>query len=352
LIYIEFTLSQRKEEFYRGIVHALEFFGASPRALIFDNLKAAVLNGSGREACLHPEFLALCGYFCLQPIACQRRDPESKGIVEGGVRYVKHNALAGRSEELTRFEHYLALAPEWRDQVANVRMHETTRERPVDRFQRERSLLRALPAIPFDTDLVVPAVVNPHARIEFDGNRYSVPPRFVRQTITVRATRDEVRVLHEGQVVAQHVRCYQRGQLIVSSDHRLAALALRKRSRSTTLEHEFNALGLEARQFHLHLKSQPVKTGVHLRRLMGLARLYGTTELLAAIARALELATYDAAYVENLLLAERRRRELPTPTLLTPRRRELIDEIELEPTDPAIYDRFCNDTEEDSHGTT
>ena len=143
LIYIEFTLSQRKEEFYRGIVHALEFFGGSPRAIIFDNLKAAVLNGSGREACLHPEFLALCGYFCLQPIACERRDPESKGIVERGVRYVKQNALAGRAEELTRFEDYLALAPLWRDQVANVRMHETTRERPVDRFRQERSLLRA-----------------------------------------------------------------------------------------------------------------------------------------------------------------------------------------------------------------
>ena len=352
MIYIEFTLSQRKEEFYRGIVHALEFFGASPRAIIFDNLKAAVLNGSGRDACLHPEFLALCGYFCLQPIACERRDPESKGIVERGVRYVKHNALAGRAEELTRFEDYLALAPQWRDQVANVRMHETTRERPVDRFERERSLLRALPAIPFDTDEVVPAVVNPHARIEFDGNRYSVPPRFVRQPVTIRASRDDVRVLHEGQVVAQHVRCYERRQLIVLPDHRLAALALRKRSRSTAMEHEFDALGPEARQFHLHLKSQPVKTGVHLRRLMGLARLYGTAELLAAIARALELATYDAAYVENLLLAERRRRELPTPTLPTPRRRELIDEIELEPTDPAIYDRFCDDTEEDSDGTT
>ena len=111
LMYIEFTLSQRKEEFYRGMVHALEFFGGSPRAIIFDNLKAAVLNGSGREACFHPEFLALCGYFCLQPIACERRDPESKGIVEKGVRYVKQNALAGRAEELTRFEDYLALAP-------------------------------------------------------------------------------------------------------------------------------------------------------------------------------------------------------------------------------------------------
>src|SRR5271156_1239142 len=45
MIYIEFTLSQRKAEFYRCLVHALEFFGASPRAIIFDNLKTAVLNG-------------------------------------------------------------------------------------------------------------------------------------------------------------------------------------------------------------------------------------------------------------------------------------------------------------------
>jgi transposase len=350
LIYIEFTLSQRKAEFYRSLVHALKFFGASPRAIIFDNLKAAVINGSGRAACFHPEFLALCGYYCMQPIACERRDPESKGIVEASVRYVKRNALAGRSEELVRFEDYVAFAPRWRDGIANVRTHETTRERPVDRFQQERSLLRVLPRIPFDTDEIVPAVVSPQARIEFDGNRYSAPPQFVRRPVTIRANRDAVRLLHEGQVVAQHVRCYERRQLIVLPDHRLAALALRKRSRSTALEHEFDALGPEARQFHLCLKSKPVKTGVHLRRLMGLARLYGTAELLAAIARALELATYDAAYVENLLLAERRRRELPTPTLPTPRRRELIDEIELDPIDPAIYDRFCDDTEEDPHG--
>jgi transposase len=59
LLYIEFTLSQRKAEFYRGLVNALTFFGGSPRNLIFDNLKAAVLNGSGRSACLHPEFLAV-----------------------------------------------------------------------------------------------------------------------------------------------------------------------------------------------------------------------------------------------------------------------------------------------------
>jgi transposase len=53
MTYIEFTLSQRKAEFYRCLVHALEFFGASPRAIIVDNLKTAVINGSGRATRAH-----------------------------------------------------------------------------------------------------------------------------------------------------------------------------------------------------------------------------------------------------------------------------------------------------------
>ena len=103
-----------------------------------DNLKAAVLNGSGRHACLHPEFLALCGHYCMEPIACARRDPESKGIAEASVRYVKHNALQGRDEELTCWEDYPKFAPYWLDEVANVRVHHTTKERPVDRSEKER----------------------------------------------------------------------------------------------------------------------------------------------------------------------------------------------------------------------
>src|SRR5438477_6276882 len=218
LLYIEFTLSQRKAEFHRGLFNSLTFFGVSPRNLIFDNLKAAVLNGSGRHACFHPEFLALCGYFCMQPVACARRDPESKGVVEGSVRYVKRNALAGRTEQLLRFEDYLALAPYWRDQVANVRRHESTHERPIDRWEEEHVLLRPLPAIPFDTDEVVPAIVSPHARVAFDGNRYSTPPQFVRKPLTLRANRDELRLLHEGQLVALHVRSYERRQVLVLPD--------------------------------------------------------------------------------------------------------------------------------------
>jgi len=162
LCYIEFSLSQRKADFYRALVHALEFYQGSPRKVIFDNLKAAVTSGSGRYACLHPEFLALCGSFCMEPIACAARDPESKGTVEASVKYVKRNALAGRGEELLRWEDYQRFAPQWRDVVANVRLHATTKERPIDRFQKERGRLRPLPAVPFDTDEILPVLVTPH----------------------------------------------------------------------------------------------------------------------------------------------------------------------------------------------
>jgi hypothetical protein len=276
----------------------------------------------------------------------------TKGIVEGGVRYVKRNALAGRDDELATFADYVALAPRWRDGVANVRLHETTRERPLDRFERERPLLRPLPSVSFDTDEVVPRVVNTRAQVEFDGNRYSTPPDLARKTVMLRADESEVRVLYEGHVAARHARCYERRQSIALPEHRLAALERRKRSERTTLEQQFDDLGPEARQFHLQLKSRLVKTGTHLRRLLALVRLYGRQELTAAIVRASELQTYDAAYVENLLLAARRRRELPTPTLPCPRRRELIEDIELDPADPAVYDRFLNSSPEDSDGTT
>ena len=347
LCYIEFSLSQRKAEFYRAVVHALEFFQGSPRKIIFDNLKTAVTSGSGRNACLHPEFLALCGYFCLEPIACAARDPESKGTVEGHVGYVKHNALAGRDEELVTWEDYQRFAPQWRDRVANVRLHATTRERPLDRFQKERERLRPLPALPYDTDEIVSAVVSSHARVQFDGNRYSVPPALASKTVLLRAGAGTLRILDQGREVACHDRCYEKRRLQIHPDHKLAALKMRRRRQAGQREEEFDSLGPEAREFHLKLLTLPIKPTVHLRRLLGLVRLYGRQEVLAAVGLALQYQAYDAAYVETLLLQERRRRELPSPMPLQPKRRELLEEIHLEEPDLRRYDSLFETSPEE-----
>jgi hypothetical protein len=42
----------------------------------------------------------------------------------------------------------------------------------------------------------------------------------------------------------------------------------------------------------------------------------------------------------------------PNPAIPTPKRRELIDDIELESADPGRYDRFCHDAEENANAPT
>ena len=280
----------------------------------------------------------MCAHYRMKPIACEKRDPESKGGVENGVRYVKHNALAGR--EFTCFEDYQRLAVYWRDEVANVRIHGTTREQPIRRFEEERQLLRALPEIPFDTDEVVSTAVTPHARVKFDTNRYSVPPEFNRKEVILRADAKFVRVLHLGKEIACPRRCWEKHKLLVDPTHLKAALARRKRSQARQIEINFDALGPEAKAYREGLLGVPVRPIVHLRQILKLVVLYGRAEVLAALARAVEYQTFDSAYIVNLIDQERRKRQLPSLIPLAPKRQELLEDIHLEEPDPGDYDQF------------
>ena len=58
---------------------------------------------------------------------------------------------------------------------------------PSTASRRNAHRLRPLPAMPFDTDEILSVVVTPHARVRYDGNRYSVPPALVRKTVMLRA---------------------------------------------------------------------------------------------------------------------------------------------------------------------
>lgn len=336
MLFVAFTLDQKKETFYRCIVRALTYFGGSPRRIIVDNLKAAVVDGHGRNARFHPEFTALCAHYRMQQVACQRRDPESKGMVEDGVRYVKHNALAGRL--LETWDDYQALESRWLTDVANVRIHRTTGERPVDQLAKEE--LRQLPQVPYDTDEVRQAVVNSHSRITFDGNRYSVDPDAIRKSVTIRANDEQVRVILFDREVALHRRSHERHQLIIDNQHQLAAIARRRRETLSVIEARWDCLGEIARDFRKGLAREPVKATIHLRRIIKMTTLYGKAEVMAALIQACEYQVFDAAYVENLIEQNRRKRHLPSPLTLNLIRKELLDEIILQEPDPGDYDKL------------
>ena len=120
---------------------AFRYFSGCPEECVYDQTKLVVLHEQYRELHLNQGFAAYATAAGFRIHACEGYDPESKGKVEAGVKYVKHNALAG--EVFDDWNHLEAYLMDWLETVANVRQHGTTGEAPRARFERdERSTLK------------------------------------------------------------------------------------------------------------------------------------------------------------------------------------------------------------------
>src|ERR1700689_4369624 len=100
----------------------------------------------------------------------------TKGKVESGVGYVKHNALAGR--RFHSWEELNGWLERWSAEVADLRVHGTTHERPIDRFAQERlTPLGTRP--PYRYELVRSRTVANDALVAVGAARYSVRFQYV-----------------------------------------------------------------------------------------------------------------------------------------------------------------------------
>ena len=89
----------------------------------------------------NPGFETFCRDRGLTAKACRPRRARTKGKIERGIGYVKHNALAGRL--FASFEVLQRHLARWMVEVADERIHGTTKEKPSVRFERdERQTLR------------------------------------------------------------------------------------------------------------------------------------------------------------------------------------------------------------------
>jgi hypothetical protein len=74
---------------------AFRYFGGVPEECVYDQTKLVVLDEQYRELNLNPLFARYATTIGLHIHACEGYDPESKGKVEAGVKYVKQDALYG-----------------------------------------------------------------------------------------------------------------------------------------------------------------------------------------------------------------------------------------------------------------
>jgi transposase len=335
LLYLEFTLLERQEQFLACHQNAFLRLGGVPRRIMVDNLRSAVLaHPAGRPVVYHPRYRDFAAHYGFEIRACRPRCPQEKGRVENAVGYIKKSFLPGL--ELTSLAAVQTAARRWTDEVANQRLHATTRRKPAELFAEER--LQPLPRSgAYDTGVEREALATALFRVHFDGNRYSVPARYAGTRVRLRAYADKVLLYSGDRLVATHLRSYGRGGDLADPDHGSELVRQRRQARDQHTLQRFLGLCGEAEGFYRQLAERRANPFGHVREIVGLVEIYGQEPTVRALRDAGELGAFSGACVTNLL--EQRARRLPAPGALHVTRAADLLELELPANDLTIYEQ-------------
>jgi len=192
----------------------LRRLGATAKAWRTDRMATVVYPGTDR---LRPEAAALAKHYGAQIAICPAYRPQRKGVVEAGVGYLTRSWW--RSAPVATPAQAQADLDRFCVTVADARR----RPGGTVGYLADSEPLLSLPAAPFPAELSVERVIDTKALINFEGNRYSVPPELVGQVATVRARLGELEVeivSAAGRKVARHRRAPTgAAQTVRSSEH-------------------------------------------------------------------------------------------------------------------------------------
>jgi transposase len=299
--YVHITSSQKLTDLIDGLEDAWEFFGGVIARLVIDNLRAAITKADRYDPIFQRTFEEYARHRGFVIDAARPRHAKGKPHVERNVPYVRENFFRG--EQWIDCAHVQREAPRWCTQVAGLRVHGTTRQRPLAVFDSvEKPALSPLVAPRFDPPQWAKCTVHPDHHIQFALAIYSLPSRYVGQEVWVRGDRKLVRVYWRGELLRTYPRQPPGGRCTNYDDYpkELAAYALRDPHR---MIREAHRLGKPVGRFMERLLAG-VFPWAHLRqaqRLLRLANKYGRGRLEAACRRALHFNLIHVGRVERII---------------------------------------------------
>lgn len=209
------------EIFIRMHDAAFRYFGGCPKECVYDQTKLVVIREEYRELQLNRRFAEYAAYARFNIRVCEGYDPESKGKVEAGVKYVKHDGLYG--EDFPTIGDLHGDLAKWLDEVANQRQHGVTGEAPRVRFDRDEAKALQSYCVPIDQSDGhggVTRQVDRTGLISWKGNQYSVPMAYQRQTVLVRETSGYMVVLDRAmEEITRHEVYAGKGAILKNGDH-------------------------------------------------------------------------------------------------------------------------------------
>jgi len=151
---------------------------------VADHPKAAVIKADWYDPAMNPKLADFCHHYGMTPMPCRSYTPQHKGKVERGVGYAKNNALKGR--QFASLGEQNAHLLHWEEQVADKRVHGTTRRQVAAVFEEERKALGPLPVSVYESYQEGRRRVGRDSFVEVAKAYYEAPPEFIGRQVWVR----------------------------------------------------------------------------------------------------------------------------------------------------------------------
>ena len=311
-IFLRFFLNALLDNFLRGHVGAFERWGGLARTLLYDNLKSVVLERQGDAIRFHPALLDFAAHYRYEarPVAIARGN--EKGRVERAIQYIRSAFFAGRS--FADLADLNAQADAWCQGIAADRRCPGDQGKTVrEAFAEEKPHLRGLPDNPYPIFERKGVCAHKTPYVRFDLNDYSIPHAHVRRMLTLVADLKEVRILDGHNLLARHVRSFDKGAQIEDPAH-IEVLVQEKHAARRHRATDHLALAAPAIEA---LLVRAAERGDNLcsitATLMQLLARYGASELEAAITEALARDVPHPNAVRLILERRREQRHKPPP---------------------------------------
>jgi len=212
---------------------AFEHFGGHTREHLYDRPRTVCQGTEQGRIIWNSTFRSFAEYWGFERRLCRPYRAQTKGKVESGVRYFKGNFLPGR--EFVDEVHLHEQLEEWMVTIADVRIHGTTHERPIDRFAQEQAALLPTGGQPsFRLEAPLARIVADDWLVSVDTNRYSVPFTLVGQPVEVHRRGGTLRIVHRGTLVVEHPELMGKHQVRILPEHSPGAIARTARQRHST----------------------------------------------------------------------------------------------------------------------
>jgi hypothetical protein len=216
-----FVASQNLQSVLRCHIAAFSALDGVPEEILYDRMKTAVIGeDEAGVVTYNAALVALLNHYGAVPRACQPYRAKTKGKVERPFRYIRQDFFLART--FRNIDDLNAQFEAWRTEVANPRVHATTRRVVDAAFAEERPSLKPLPAIPYSAVLTVERRVSKEGMISVGGNFYSVPDTTRRRTLEVQHHAEELRIFEDGQLIARHPVLEGKARRRVDPTHRKA----------------------------------------------------------------------------------------------------------------------------------